>query len=447
MPQIVVDGIPALGDSTVSLRVRGLSAFVRSPHFIARFSLESGQIKWLAERPAVLRWTEAACKLPRRILASAVSGSVFWCGEEDDCVAELLPTEDGALLVAARSGDTGRELWEHFIPIPEAADWAEASPAWPGAQTEKIDAFIAHDARRLVVALSRETRRERMFSPQLRVETLPPYACQTDATRLDPGTGTPIWQTSIRDVGIGIRERQAFTGIWTTGQRVGLLALETGTNRVLHEYPHSLGWPVRDGSTIAVPWHSKREVGIAWLDERGSEVRRGTWPERVKATNFDNPCALMNYLHATEAGLALQVNDQTLWWLGKEDSPRWKIRAKPYIYNVHSSGASDVFVGTDGRGGRFLAFDPASGHETLNLKPAVGGAGTLVKVPGHPVLVATFLASRNYTRVPAKLLVLNMTDRTHRFEGECGPLLGTWTHGAVCAPGRNGERLAIVDIR
>lgn len=150
-------------------------------------------------------------------------------------------------------------------------------------------------------------------------------------------------------------------------------------------------------------------------------------------------------LHLTGAGLALQVNDQTLAWLEKGDM-LWAVRAKPYIYEVHRCPGSDVFVGTDGRGGRLLAFDPVAGTETLNLKPTFGGAGSLTKVPGHELLVASFLTSRT-NFLAGELLVLSMRDRTHRFDRQFRALLGVWEHGAVCLAGKQCERLAIVDFR
>jgi hypothetical protein len=377
---------------------------------------------------------ELICRLPRRI---RISGSDLWHSESDDVVAELSPTEDGDALVSARHAETGQQLWEYFIPIPEPAEWAEPSPAWPGAQTEENDAFVAADPTRLVVCISRQSRRSRMYSPAMTVETLPPCACQLDAIRLDTSTGVPVWRESFQRVAVGIIERRSFSGIWSTGKRVGVLNFETGTNQVLQEYPHALGWPVRDSSLVAVPWCSNGEVGIDWLDERGSQVRQANWLQpRVSAT----------YLHRTEAGLALQVNDQTLCWLGMEDVPLWTVRAKPYIYRVHCDPDSDVFVGTDGRGGRLLAFDAASGEETLNLKPPLGGAGTLSKVPDHKMLVAKFWTSRR-DAVTGNLFVLSMRDRTHRLDCQCRELIGTWQHGAVCVAGKNGERLAIVDIR
>ncbi len=348
-----------------------------------------------------------------------------------------MSTECGGLTVSVRNAETGKQLWEHFIPIPEAADWAEPSPAWPGAQTEEIDAFIADDPKRLIVCLFRESRRSMHFSPSHQVSSLPPYGCQTDAVRFDPLTGEFMWHAAFQNVRVGIIERRSFTGIWSHSPRLGMLDFETGTNVTLHESPNVLGWPARVGSVLAVPWHSKREIGVDWIDERGGQMRKGALRQSgVRSTN----------LHATESGLALQTNDQMLWWLGKEDLPLWSIRAKPYIYRVHCSPTTDVFVGTDGRGGRLLGFDAASGRETFNFKPPIGGAGDLRKIPGHDVLVAKFWISRT-DPTAGRLFTLSIKDRNHELGYVCRQLIGTWEHGAVCLAGRHGERLAIVDIR
>src|SRR5947209_2130786 len=153
-----IDDLPGLGSSgwPLSLRIRGPSALVSSPHFIARFHLQSGEIEWLIERPPT-PLPESTWNLPRRIF---VPGNGLWTSEVDAVVAEIMRTEEGGLTVTSRDAKTGKQIWEHFIPIPEAADWAEPLPAWPGAQTEEIDAFLADDPSRLIVCLFRQTRRQ-----------------------------------------------------------------------------------------------------------------------------------------------------------------------------------------------------------------------------------------------------------------------------------------------
>jgi hypothetical protein len=244
-----------------------------------------------------------------------------------------------------------------------------------------------------------------------------------------------VWSGSFRDLRVGILERKSFSGIWSNCSKLGLLDFETGKNTILYESPCELGWPVRDNSALAVPWHFKKDVGIDWIDVRGSRIRQSSWRQSGVRSST---------LHATESGLGLQTNDQTLWWLGKAETPLWNIRAKPYIYRVQCGPASNVFVGTDGQGGRLFAFDQASGEETLNIKPPMGGAGTLTKVPAHDVLVAKF-STKNW--VDGRLFILSMKDRRHELACQCRELLGTWEHGAVCTTGAKGERIAVVDVR
>ena len=433
----LIDGLPNFMDcdGTLSIRVSGSSAFIRCARFIARIVLPSGKVDWLVERSPT-KVTESTFRHPRRIDLFG-SNSELWVSEEAQVVAELISTECGGMTVSVRHTATGSQLWQHFVSIPDAAHWAEAAPAWPGAQTEEIVAFVAEDPSRLIVCLARQTRRSMIYSPTVEVTTMPPYACQLDATRFDPLTAKAIWRAQYEDVPVGIIERKSFTGIWAKSPRLGIIDFETGTNTILHEFPNSLGWPVRDQADIAVSWHSKGHVGIEWLTERGGQVRNGSWPQpRISRT----------YLHPTEAGLAMQGNDQTFWWMGTECVPKWSIRAKPYIYRVHRTSDTDVFLGTDGMGGRLLGLDPDSGKETLNLKPKLGGVGQLAKVSGHQVLVSTYGVSRSSSVLP-RLLVLSMKNLRYTLDNECFLLLGTWEHGVVCRVGKNGEQLAVIEIR
>jgi hypothetical protein len=434
---ILVDGIPAfmVGDEPLRACTSAGSAFAGCARFVARIGLASGKLDWLVERTPT-KLTESMVRLPRRIDLFG-SGSQLWVSKSTRVVAELLATECGGMNVSARDAQTAKLLWEHLVPIPDPAEWAEVTPAWPGAPTEEIVGFIAQDAGRLIVCLARQTRRSMCSSPTVNVMTLPPYACQLDATRFDPRTGKRIWSAAFRDVPVRIIERMSFTGIWSNGRCLGRIDFESGNNAVLHESPYLLGWPVQDGDEIAVPWHGPAEVGVDWVTTGGCQVRTGAWRQpRVNKT----------LLHPTQAGLGMQGNDQTFWWLGTERAPMWQVRAKPYIYRVHRGPGTDVFIGTDGMGGRLLGLDPGSGRETLNLKPKLGGVGYLSRVLGHQVLVSTYCVSRSYSVLP-RLLVLSMTDRAYSLANECVHLLTTWEHGVVCRAGRHGERLAIIDIR
>jgi len=425
-----IDDLPTLGETLgqVTVTTRGSSAFIRTPTCIARLSLESGEVDWLEER-SMAEFAKATWTFPRFI---RISGPALWNSHADDRVAELLPTEDGALLVSTRHASTGHQLWERHIAIPEPAQWSEPSPAWPGAQTEEIGAFIADDPSLLSVCLFRQSRR--MVNPHF---PSPPYGCQTDVIRFDPLSGDRVWASIFPDMPVHINRQKGFKGVWSSRENLGKLDLETGVNTTLHRSQHSLGWPERDGSFVIVSSHTKNEVGVDWFDEQGESVRQGRWAQvGVRSTT----------LHRTDSGLALQTNEQMLWWLGRDVTPHWRVRAKPYIYRVHRSPSTDVFVGTDGRGGRLLGIDALTGNETLNVKPETGGAGTLSKVPNHDVLVAKFW-TRSRTAVDGQFFELSMNNRRHEIGQDCRELLGTWQHGAVCLSGSQGERVSVIDIR
>lgn len=267
--------------------------------------------------------------------------------------------------------------------------------------------------------------------------SLPPYHCQLDCVRFDPRRGTVLWQESFIGVHVGILERQAFSGLWSNGGKMGALDLEVGENRVLHESPCVFGPPIRLDSSIVVSWRGKGAVGVDWLDDRNGIIK--SWKTK-------QPRITSTRLHSTDAGVALQANDQAVWWLGGAEAPLWNTRAKPYIYHVFGAPESDIFVGTDGAGGRLFAYDPVTGVETLNIKPSYGGAGSMKKVPNRDVLFAKFWTSK---KDASKCELMSVSMRGRKCEGviQCRELLGTWEHGAICQAGLEGERLAIVDIR
>lgn len=435
MSRQVITDLPTMSDFGVasSLLVRGATAFISHPQFVGAIDLDSGRVKWGIERTPTQTPTDVY-DLPRWI---GVSGLQFWLDQTGTVLVELSEAEDGGLRVSARMASTGLSIWERHILIPDAADWAESKPAWPGAQTEELDAYLACVESQVVVCTSRRSRCKYYYSSTVTVDTLPTYACQLDAVRLDLNCGTTIWQKSIPDTHVGILERRSFSGIHANGGKVGVIDWETGTNRLLHESSHQLGWPVSDGSLVAVPWHSKAEVGVIWLNEFGEQRRQASWSK---------PRAKSTCLHKTDAGLALQVDDQSLYWIGREVAPLWNVRVKPYIYKVCCALASDVFIGTDGRGGWLHGFDPTTGKETLKFKPTIGGAGTLEKIPSLDALVAMFWTSRRYGN-SGQLFVLSLRDREQHWAGECQQLLATWDNGVLCTAGQNDSELVVVDVR
>lgn len=422
--------------SSLAIRTFQDTAFIRYSTYIARVNLVSGQVEWILKREPqdTTRWRV----LNRRIRCS-FDGN-FRLAKSGEALVEIQATESGGVQATAWSAATGAVLWVRRFPVPEAAPWAEKTPAWSQAETEEIHAFLADDTEKVVLGFARHTRRSMGWSPTINVDWIPPFACQLDMTGLDPLTGTQVWQDSYPDVTVGIVHRGRFCGEWSHDGRMGVIDLESGSNRVLFQSPHSLGWPTRDSRDFVVSWHAKAEVGVTWISERGEIVRTGAW--LVKKVRF-------THLHQTGNGLALQTNDQNLHWLGCGSTPLWSIRAKPYIYSVHHASGANVYVATDGNGGRLLGFDVRTGAETLNLKQKLGGFGAIIEM-GDGVFVHGWTDSPSYS-VTSRLFVLAM--KSGRFE-ICDTRLApfaAWRNGVIGCIWKNavrqGGEIAIADLR
>jgi hypothetical protein len=432
-----LDGLPALEPASrqIELSPTGDGAFVRAPRFVARVRSAACPIAWLEERPAITH-APSYWSLSRRI---EISGRATWLARDSLVFADMMTSPCGGLIITVLDGATGRQIWQTVVELPEPAQFAEPAPAWPGAPTEEIAAFFADDPDHLILCLSRQSRRSRRVSAgaSLAAQTLPAFGCQLDAIRFDLSRGESLWRFQNPDIHVGAIERRAFRGLWATGTRMGSLDFETGQCTELLRSDETLGWPVRANDLIAVPWHGSKAIGIDWIDTAGGLARRWAVAERRvhKAQ-----------LHATRAGLAVQVNDQRLQWLGHETAAQWSTVAKPFIYHVHAGSCGDVFVATDGQGGRLVAFDAASGEKTLNLKPSYGGAGELVEVPDHEALLVKFWKSALKPN-SCQLQLVSMRDRSSQAIGECSELIGAWQHGAIYRAGKAGERLAMIDLR
>src|SRR5262249_19562203 len=148
MTVTLVNGLPSqrYAPELLTLVVRGPAAFVRSPNFVARFCLESGEVDWLVERSCP-QFAEGTVRPPRWIW---VLGLDLWVDRSVQHVCEILPTECGDLTVHVRHAKTGQIVWERYVPIPPAAHWAEQSPIRPGYQTEELYAFIAEESMQAV---------------------------------------------------------------------------------------------------------------------------------------------------------------------------------------------------------------------------------------------------------------------------------------------------------
>lgn len=398
-----LDDLPGMDEDRIDphVFVAGLTAYFRTTSCLARISLSTGNVDWLVQR-------RADCN----------AHNDFWVSENGEFIAEIQSGKRYEITACVRNPLSGQVIWERSFQC-----------------LDSNDAYFAADPKRLVLCLYGQALLRK-------IDELPNPACLFDIStviRLDPATGQALWSDSYPNLLVRELERRTFTELWCRSPQLGLLDLETGIQTILHQSAVELGWsPARVGTTSAVSWHSPKQIGVDWFDDHGT---------RLRSCVIDKRGAKSTRLCDSGAGLALNLNGaELLWWYGDSDQPLWSFRAKPYVYQVHRAHETDLFVGTDGNGGRLYALDPETGQETLNLKPALGGVGDLSRLPHQRILVAPFRTSKSYSAT-RRLLVVSMDDRSHHLDYECQSLLGTWQHGAICRTGKKSERLTIVDLR
>jgi len=309
-------------------------------------SVSEARLMWEVPKP---RPTPAQFNLPRRAIAS---GRGLWAGPSS--VAHLSDAPTG-LFVAAHDIGTGRAIWRSEFPTPSPVSWTESSPAYAGAHTEELPAFLARDEN-LVLGLARTTRR----TAQAFDLRLPPLHAQLDLSGIDATSGEVRWQTKVPDVTISALEMRRFSGcLATIAGDVLNVDLATGTPCSLTKLRGSLGWPRRRRGELLVSWHDRGTVGVYALDAiTGAVLRQSHWRRRgVWSTSM-----LLD-----PRSVFLQINDQFVSLLDENLAPLWEARAVPYIYGVVHTAEGPIWIGTSGRGGRLYAIDPASGTELLHL--------------------------------------------------------------------------------
>src|SRR5262249_23655473 len=219
--------------------------------FLCRLDLASGRIRWLVERP----WTffsESAKGLPRRIWVRDWEVASFWMSEDGLRIAEIASADCGGITVSTHDATTGKLLWERLVSAPAVTDWIapEPTPALAGDQKDQTWAFLAASPAHLILCLTRATTRTVRVNG-MSISALPqtePVARHTEdsppvprfrpemvARRLDPTTGAEVWREHYVDVVVSFLGQRRFDGVWCNGSQVGVIDLDSGTNRVLFE--------------------------------------------------------------------------------------------------------------------------------------------------------------------------------------------------------------------
>ena len=79
---------------------------------------------------------------------------------------------------------------------------------------------------------------------------------------------------------------------------------------------------------------------------------------------------------------------------------------------------SDIFVATDGGGGRLFGFDRADGHETFNFRPALGGLAHTHFFEDAQTAV-TSVAMKKSHWVASRLFIFKTDTKSMDFASSC----------------------------
>ena len=307
-------------------------------------------------------------QVPRRTRSC---GRRLWEGH--GIVCQLLDGADGVTLFAHQAS-TGRELWRVEFPTPPPLPWTEVRPAWDGASTEELDAFlVASDV--LAVAVARTTRRTARWPDH----PAPEFHAQLEVTHVEPSDGSIVWTSSFPEIRVPILEKSRFAGWHVAGQRLGAIDWSTGAALHLADLSGEPSWPRFHRERLAVATRLRGAVAVEHFDARtGESLRRGEW-RRTAVRNLNLfPCGNR---------AVLQVNDQLVALLADDLTPCWEARAKPYVYGIAATESSPIFVCTSGNGGGLYAFDRRRGNVITEARLR-GGAWDPSHVDGTGIIAS-----------------------------------------------------------
>ena len=409
----------------------GYSCLVRTRKWLALCSLQTGMVEWRVDRDAPVvnesrQAIDGFCDMN-------LWGAKLWIDPESSTVAELFWREPDSLMLTARCMKTGSIRWQFVYRRPPLAAWAETSPAWPGAPQEEIYAFLAQAPSSLVLCIYRQTRCMGISTPEFKVFDRPPFHCQTDLVCFEPTSGHVRWSHAQDGLRLDVLDWKNFHGLWIDDEQAGWVDFETGTVSRLCREGYCFGRPAAFEQHGYFPWFDRNRKRIGYIRANSQMVPDldYSWLERGVQQIVAWP---------THRGVALQLNDQKIVWTNG-DERLWNQRAKPYIYRIFASSSSDVWVATDGKGGRLFGFDPRTGNETYNFRPAMGGLGDM-RLMNASLAVGSVCMHRSYSIAP-KLFTFDVETQKMDFWADCWLLLGNWEEGVVFVTGdKNCRRVA-----
>jgi outer membrane protein assembly factor BamB len=407
---------------------------IRKNNFIALASFKTGACSWLVSRPtATVQQGSASDTFSSMLLW----GKKLWLGTQHKVVAELCYAVHDCVKVVTRNLENGEVLWEYSYSRPALAAWAESEPAWPNAPQEEIYPFLAATEDSLVFCVHRRTRCFAMTTADFAVRSVPPFHCQTEYYCFKPTTGEILWSSVQTGVRLDILDWQCYQGPWGNEDHAGWVNLVTGANVSIRRENCRFGRPAVNLGFGYFPWFkpSQKRIGYIRANPNMDVEREYEWSEKNVRDMRVWP---------TSQGVAIQVNDQKVVWATHTGEVLWEQRAKPYIYKLFASDTSDIFVATDGAGGRLFGFDPRSGQETFNFRPALGGVGECYYSENRGMAVASVAMKKSHWAA-SKVMIFDVQTKEFDFIANCWKILGEWERGVVFVSGDKERKITFLD--
>ena len=338
----------------------------------------------------------------------------------------------------ARCLSSGDVLWEYVHERPPLAPWAEKKPAWPGAPQEEIYPFLAKSADNLVLCVYRRTRCEAMTTLEFSVDDVPPLHCQTELYSFEPTTGRIRWSLVQEGLQLNLLDWKNFRGLWVNEEQAGWVDLDSGEVSSVVKDGVCFGRPAIYNGSSYFPWFHKKLKRVGY-------IRANSKMQVEQEFDYSKKNVRDTRVWPTSQGVALQISDQKFLWIKHDGNMLWEQRAKPYIYNLFASDISDIFVGTDGAGGRLLGFDSTTGQETLNFQPVFCGLGESSFFEDSRIAVASVAMKKSHW-VPSQILLFNPDTKGMEFTSTCWKIIGSWARGVVFVSGEKGRPISFLDL-
>jgi outer membrane protein assembly factor BamB len=306
-----------------------------------------------------------------QICARRSIDSPQWISADQRVVVTLIADRQIPHLVAI-DGRSGKPLWEIEVELPREMLRKEKGLHTGWGRFSCGLKFVSRDDLLALCCV-------RYMSECGLVDHVQEPGESTFLVRIDPASGMLLWTSHL----FGVRAGEGsinFRGPFLRGDEVGDIDWSTGQARVVHTRPGVRAWPTAHQGGILLASVDKGKITVEHIDRNGDVGSSTPWKRAgVKSLNWwpGSPMPV------------LQINNQGVVFVADDLSPRWEVKAKPWIYGASTGVGTPVIVATNGAGGHLLAFDRETGAECMRFTPAEGGVRDLVRLDGEDLYICT----------------------------------------------------------